>query len=479
VKPTASRHPAVESSERQRRPVAAENITHPERRRGRSIGIRGWSIISGMPPPAPPTATAASAAPLSPPSETCPGVAPTYNGRGSSRYIGVSWCRHIARWVAHINANGQQRNLGQFKDEVEAAKVYDEAARQAFGEWATPNFPTEAERAFAAQWYDTDAACRFFGLSRAGWKNWVRAGRINCGRIVPSSTGGGKRKVYTLEELQRLKEELFGEDKLCKDAGNDWHVPPGWVRRQEAWAMFGVEKVTWERWERLGWIQCGERIPGGPKVYRVEDIERLIAQHGVLSPPYPDPQRPGVYRVPLGSQTMTRREAIIDAETLPLIADGHCHMASTSDGVEFVSVSINGENTPLRRLIMGVTDSNRHIGHRDGDPLDCRRENLIVRSSLQKSWTNRKMKSIEGRPPTSRYKGVFWETWTGKWRARIRAQGKNHSLGRFLNEIDAAEAYDIAARRFFGEHAWLNFPNEGERGHAEAAAEPSHSRAAA
>jgi hypothetical protein len=37
-------------------------------------------------------------------------------------------------------------------------------------------------------------------------------------------------------------------------------------------------------------------------------------------------------------------------------------------------------------------------------------------------------------------------------------------LGRFADEIDAAEAYDEAARKFFGEHAWLNFPDEGERG---------------
>ena len=69
------------------------------------------------------------------------------------------------------------------------------------------------------------------------------------------------------------------------------------------------------------------------------------------------------------------------------------------------------------------------------------------------------MKAIRGQPCTSRFKGVFWETWTKRWRARITVDGKCRWLGRFRDESAAAVAYDDAASLWFGEHARLNFPD--------------------
>jgi len=48
----------------------------------------------------------------------------------------------------------------------------------------------------------------------------------------------------------------------------------------------------------------------------------------------------------------------------------------------------------------------------------------------------------------------------GKWEARIKVHRKRYYLGRFDNPIDAAKAYDAAARELHGEFAWLNFPNQ-------------------
>ena len=371
--------------------------------------------------------------------------------------MGVSWGTRDRRWIAHINANGQQRNLGHFTDEMTAAKVYDDAARKAYGKFAILNFPTKAEREFADKWYDLDRASAFFGVKRGVFKRWKRQGKITGGRLV--STNRGRLRLFTLNELEALREEMFGKDKLYKTSQGTYHVPEGFLRREEACARFGVSICIWWRWEREGLITCGKREGGGPKLYRVTDIERLIEEHGFYSPPYPDPDRPGIYRVPLGSHGITRREAIIDAESVSLIQNASCHLANTGEGA-FVAASIDGTHTSLRRLIMGVTDRNQQTGHRNGDPLDCRRENLIVRTSRQRTWTTRKRTHVKGKPTSSQYKGVCWEKYTGKWRAAIVAFGRSYSLGRYHNEIDAAEAYDMAARKFFGEHAWLNFPDD-------------------
>lgn len=61
--------------------------------------------------------------------------------RGSSRYKGVSWNRNKRRWYATICVDGRNKFLGSFKDETEAARIYDEAAKKFRGDFAYLNFP--------------------------------------------------------------------------------------------------------------------------------------------------------------------------------------------------------------------------------------------------------------------------------------------------------------------------------------------------
>jgi hypothetical protein len=108
---------------------------------------------------------------------------------------------------------------------------------------------------------------------------------------------------------------------------------------------------------------------------------------------------------------------------------------------------------------MGISDPALQVGHANGDPLDCRRANLVVRTISQRIRRSRKRVTNLGRPCTSGFKGVSWLKRERRWRARILVEGRERHLGRFRDEIAAAEAYDEAARELFGEHARLNFPD--------------------
>lgn len=62
-------------------------------------------------------------------------------GNCSSRYKGVCWNKKNRNWLAGIKVNGKRKNIGSFKDEEAAARAYDAAAVEYFGEFAWLNFP--------------------------------------------------------------------------------------------------------------------------------------------------------------------------------------------------------------------------------------------------------------------------------------------------------------------------------------------------
>ena len=92
-----------------------------------------------------------------------------------------------------------------------------------------------------------------------------------------------------------------------------------------------------------------------------------------------------------------------------------------------------------------------HINH---DGMDNRSANLRAATRAQNSRNRKKF----SRPCSSKYKGVWWHKDSLKWQARIIFEKKIIHLGTFKNEIDAAKAYDEAAKKYHGEFACLNFP---------------------
>ena len=62
----------------------------------------------------------------------------------TSKYIGVSFDRKAGNWRSGIMFKKKAIWLGSFDDEIAAARVYDEAAKKYYGEFARLNFPEAA-----------------------------------------------------------------------------------------------------------------------------------------------------------------------------------------------------------------------------------------------------------------------------------------------------------------------------------------------
>lgn len=92
------------------------------------------------------------------------------------------------------------------------------------------------------------------------------------------------------------------------------------------------------------------------------------------------------------------------------------------------------------------------IDHINGDRADNRWDNL---REATRSQNNKNRRPIAGR--SSPYLGVSWSKVAKKWDARIQTDIGQVCLGHFASELEAARAYDAAARKHHGEFARPNF----------------------
>jgi len=153
------------------------------------------------------------------------------------------------------------------------------------------------------------------------------------------------------------------------------------------------------------------------------------------------------------------QETLIDVEDLPKV------VFKTWRGTRIV------KRNPSPYAARSERDNNRNVGvlmhrllldaetglevdHINGLTLDNRRSNLRICTGQQNVWNKPKFSGAF----SSKFKGVVWDKECDKWRARIRFNDKLISLGRHVDEEDAARAYDKKALELFGPFAKLNFP---------------------
>ena len=148
--------------------------------------------------------------------------------------------------------------------------------------------------------------------------------------------------------------------------------------------------------------------------------------------------------------------AIVDDEDYDHLMQWSCHINADGYAVRN-SDYIRGEKRTtiqMSREIMNAPHGLK-VDHRDTNRLNNRRNNLRFANDLE-SGRNR-----NGNKNTSSiYKGVTWMPRLNKWQAQLGGQEngkrKNIYLGVFSSEIEAAKAYNRAAKKLHGEFVKLN-----------------------
>lgn len=137
---------------------------------------------------------------------------------------------------------------------------------------------------------------------------------------------------------------------------------------------------------------------------------------------------------------------MVDAEDFERLKDFKYQYGSHG----YAHRSLAGRPVLMHREILGAAPGEL-TDHINGDRLDNRRSNL-----RKTCYTGNNRNARGSRNNPSGFKGV--SKLHGRWRARIDAPGKPGLwLGSFPTAAAAARAYDAAAKKFYGEFAYLNF----------------------
>ena len=130
---------------------------------------------------------------------------------------------------------------------------------------------------------------------------------------------------------------------------------------------------------------------------------------------------------------------------------------SIISSIGYLGVGYRGKIYLVHRVVWemhnGPIPKKNKVDHINRDRVDNCIENLRLVNNKQNAQ-NSGIRSHANK--TSKYKGVYFYKRVGKWISRIQSGPKVHCLGYFVNEDDAARAYNKKALELNGDYAFLN-----------------------
>lgn len=174
------------------------------------------------------------------------------------------------------------------------------------------------------------------------------------------------------------------------------------------------------------------------------------------------------YTIAVDKATKMSKTIQLTQGQVAIVCDCHAHLVERHEwnahrdahtksfyAVRNTSRDEQAHGAPSRLLmhrIINDTPKGLETDHKNRNTLDNRCSNLRS-ATHSENGRNRKLQYDN----TSGFRGVHWRKDRGKFRAQVKVNGKHKHLGYFAYAVDAARAYDAAARELHGEFARLNF----------------------
>jgi len=142
--------------------------------------------------------------------------------------------------------------------------------------------------------------------------------------------------------------------------------------------------------------------------------------------------------------------ALVDEEDYGKLSEwGWTYHKSSGYALRYSQITMHRQIMNL----LNISPKEIQVDHINHNKLDNRKVNLRTVSRQQNRFNLSKYKNN-----TSGFKGVSWHRNHQHWVARIQVDNRPIAIGSYNDKIQAAKAYDEAAKFYHKEFAYLNFP---------------------
>jgi hypothetical protein len=135
--------------------------------------------------------------------------------------------------------------------------------------------------------------------------------------------------------------------------------------------------------------------------------------------------------IPLGGpHTKRRGVALVDAADAEAVSPFRWYMHSKGYAARGTRVGGKQLVVFMHRFLLGLEPGDlRQVDHINGNKLDNHRANLRVCTVGQNG---------QNRHQCGPYRGTHWDAWAKRWRAQVTLAGREHRLGRYATQEEAA-----------------------------------------
>ena len=151
-------------------------------------------------------------------------------------------------------------------------------------------------------------------------------------------------------------------------------------------------------------------------------------------------------------------EAFVDDEDYSLLSRHKWRKMKNNNVWYVVAPFTSNSKITMHKIVMG-SKAGYIVDHIDRNGLNNQKSNLRFSTASHNAMNSRKHPNC-----SSKFKGVYWCPSHGTWMSYIVANKKKHYVGSFKSELEAARAWNNAAKKFHGQFAYLNtLPDKEEK----------------